>query len=105
MPLLQAFLLLAAGQVLLLLPSLASLFIYSSMRDCPSPASLALRAPCPLYYISFLLLLLIIQFGFLLFSLGGGRSVQGVMLSWPSIVCGSTTCRLAHLAVCFSPAG
>jgi hypothetical protein len=35
-----------------------------------------------------------------LFSLGGGQSVQGAMLIWPRVVCGSTTCRLAHLVVC-----
>jgi hypothetical protein len=35
-PLLQAFPLLVAGRVLPLLPSLAGLFIYSSMRVCPS---------------------------------------------------------------------
>jgi hypothetical protein len=37
-PLLQAFLFLVAGHVQWLLPSLAGLFIYSSMKDCPSPA-------------------------------------------------------------------
>jgi hypothetical protein len=37
LPLLQAFPLLVAGWVPPLLPSPASLFIYSSMRDCPSP--------------------------------------------------------------------
>jgi hypothetical protein len=37
LPLLQAFPLLIAGRVLLLLPSLASLFIYSSRRNFPSP--------------------------------------------------------------------
>jgi hypothetical protein len=36
-PLLQAFLLLVAGQMLLLLPSPAGLFIYSSVRDCSFP--------------------------------------------------------------------
>jgi hypothetical protein len=36
-PLLQAFPLLVAGWVPPLLPSPASFFIYSSMRDCPSP--------------------------------------------------------------------
>jgi hypothetical protein len=35
--LLQAFLLLVAGCVPPLLPSLVSLFIYSSVKDCPSP--------------------------------------------------------------------
>jgi hypothetical protein len=39
------------------------------------------------------------------FSLGGGQSVQGAMLIWPSIVCGGTMYRLAHLVVCFSRAG
>jgi hypothetical protein len=40
---------------------------------------------------------------FFLFSLGGGRSVQGPMLIWPRVVCGSTTCHLAHLVVCIFP--
>jgi hypothetical protein len=51
-----------------------------------------------------LLLLLIIQI-FFLFSLGGGRSVQGAMLIWPRIVCGSTVCSFAHLVVCIFPSG
>jgi hypothetical protein len=42
---------------------------------------------------------------FLFFSLGGGWSVQGAMLIWPRVVCGSTTCSLAHLVVCFSQVG
>jgi hypothetical protein len=44
----------------LLLPCL---FFYSSVRDSPPPP-LALRVPCPLCYVSFMLLLLIIQFLF-----------------------------------------
>jgi hypothetical protein len=36
---------------------------------------------------------------FSLFSLGGDWSVQGVMLIWPRVICGSTMCRLAHLVV------
>jgi hypothetical protein len=70
LPLLQAFLLLIAGQVPPLLPSLAGLFIYSSVRDCPSPRFGAQGA------LASLLLLLIIQV-FFLFSLGGVWSVQG----------------------------
>jgi hypothetical protein len=97
LPLSQAFLLLIAGCVLPLLPSPASLLWGIS----PSPSSV-LRAPRPLCYVSFLLLLLIIQF-FFLFSLGGGRSVQGTMLIWHRIVCGSTECRLAHLMVSVFP--
>jgi hypothetical protein len=91
-PLLQAFLLLIAGCMLLLLPSLArpGLFIFSSRRDFPPPA-LALRVPHPLCYVSLLVLLLITQF--LFFSLGGGQSVQGAMLIWPRVVCGSTAYR------------
>jgi hypothetical protein len=59
---------------------------------------------CPaLCYMSFLLLLLIIQVFFFLYSLGEGHSVQGAMLIWLRVVCGSTTCRLAHLVVCVFP--
>jgi hypothetical protein len=68
----------------------------------PFPTSSALRVPHPLCYVSFLLLLLIIQ-GFFLFSLGGGRSVQGAMLIWPRFVCGSTMCHLAPLVVRIFP--
>jgi hypothetical protein len=67
-----------------------SLFIYSSGRDSPPPSS-ALRAPHPLCYVSLLFLLLITQF--LFFSPGGGQSVQGAMLIWPRVVCGSTACH------------
>jgi hypothetical protein len=57
LPLLQAFQLLVAGQVPLLLPSPHGLFIYSSVRDCSSPASV-LWAPRPLCYVSFFIVLL-----------------------------------------------
>jgi hypothetical protein len=40
---------------------------------------------------------------FFLFPLSGGRSVQGTMLIWPRVVCGSTACRLAPLVVCIFP--
>jgi hypothetical protein len=100
-PLLQTFLLLVAGWVpLLLLPSLAGLFIYSSVGDCPSPplrlsghpALLAMCLFCCYYSVS-------------LFSLGGDWSVQGAMLIWPRVVCGSTVCCLAYLVVCIFPSG
>jgi hypothetical protein len=48
------------------------------------------------------LLLFIIQIFFSLFSLGGGQSVQGTMLIWPRVFCGSTVCRLAYLMVYIS---
>jgi hypothetical protein len=76
------------------------LFIYSSVSGCPSHPSV-LRAPHPLCYMSFLLLLLIFQF--FLFSLCGGQSVWGAMLIWPRVVCGSSMCHLAHLVVCVFP--
>jgi hypothetical protein len=74
--LLQAFPLLVAGQVQPLLPSLAYLFIYSSIRDCPPPP-LALRVPCPPCYMSFVAgVIVVYSVCFLsLFSLGGGQSV------------------------------
>jgi hypothetical protein len=65
---------------------------------------LVLRAPCPLCYVSFLLLLFIIWV-FFLFSLGGGWSVQGSVLIWPRVFCGSTPCCLAHLVVRVFPSG
>jgi hypothetical protein len=48
--LLQAFPLLIAGRVPLLLPSPASLFIYSSMRHCPSPP--LWHSGCPTLFIT-----------------------------------------------------
>jgi hypothetical protein len=97
--LLQAFPLLIAGCVLLLLPTLAQLVYLQFCEGFPLPHSLVLRVPHPLCCVSFLLLLLITQF--LFFSLGGGRSVQGAMLIWPRVVCGSTAYRLAHLVRVF----
>jgi hypothetical protein len=72
LPLLQVFPLLIAGHV----PPLRLLQL--ACEGFPLPPSSVLRAPHPLCYVSFLLLLLIIEF--LFFSLGGGRSVQGDML-------------------------
>jgi hypothetical protein len=73
--------------VLPLLSSLARLCYLQFCEGLPLPPPSAHRAAHPLCYVSFLLLLLIIQF--FLFSLGGGRSVQGAMLIWPRFVCGS----------------
>jgi hypothetical protein len=70
----------------------------------PSPP-FGSQGTSPSLLVSFLLLLFIIQFVFSLFSLGGGRSVQGAMLIWLRVVCGSTVCRLAHLVVCIFPSG
>jgi hypothetical protein len=97
-PLLQAFPLLVAGRVPLLLPSQAGLLIYNSVRDFPFPSSSTLLcAPPPLLCVFFVVIAYYPVF--FLFSLGGGRSVQGAMLIWRRIVCGSTECHLTHLVV------
>jgi hypothetical protein len=62
--------------------------LFTVLGRIPFPQSSALSAPHPLCSVSLLFLLLISQF--LFFSLGGGRSVQGAMLLWPRLVCGST---------------
>jgi hypothetical protein len=79
-------------------PAFFSWVIYLQFHERLPLPPLALRVPRPLCCLSFLLLLLIIQF-FFLFSLGRGRSVQGAMLIWPRVVCGSTVYCLAHLVV------
>jgi hypothetical protein len=61
----------------------------------PLPSSSVLRAPCPICYVSFLLLLL----SFFFFFPWVGVGVQGAMLIWPRVVCGSNVCCLAHLVV------
>jgi hypothetical protein len=97
-----------AGQVPPLLPSQASLFIYSSCEGVPSPTFRisghpALFAMCLFIFLFQLLVYYSVCF-FLFFTQGWGQSFQGAMLIWPRVVCGSTTCCLAHLVVCFSQA-
>jgi hypothetical protein len=72
------------------------LFIYSSVMDTPCPIFGTQGSPHSLLCV-FLLLLLITQFLFL--SLGGDQFVQGAMLIWPRVACGSTTYNLAHIVV------
>jgi hypothetical protein len=101
LPLLQAFPFLIAGLVPPLLPSPASLFTYSSVRDCPSPPQ---RSGCPALFAMCLFCCYCLLFSFLLFfPWVGGQSVQRAMLIWPRVVCGSTACHLAHLVVCIFP--
>jgi hypothetical protein len=69
----------------------------------PLPHSSKLRVPRSLCYMSFCCIVYSVFFS--LFSLDGVQSVQGSMLIWPRVVCGSIACRLAHLEVCFSRAG
>jgi hypothetical protein len=82
--------------------SLACLFTISGR--IPFPQSLALSAPHPLSHVSLLFLLLITQF--LFFSPGGGWSVQGAMLLWLRVVCGSTAVPLSSPCLCLpKPSG
>jgi hypothetical protein len=97
--LLQAFPLLIAWRVPPLLPSLVRLFIYSSLRDFPSPP--LWLSGCPALFAMCLFCCYCLLFSF--FPLGGGSSVQRAMVIWPRVVCGSTAYRLAHLVVCIFP--
>jgi hypothetical protein len=84
------------------LPSLASLFIYSYVWDCSYPLR---RSGRPALFATCLFCCCCYTTCFLLFCLGGGRSVQGALLIWPRVVCGSTACCFAHLVVCIFPSG
>jgi hypothetical protein len=69
-----------AGQVPPLLPSPASLFIYSLSGECPSP-TLRCSGALPSLLHVFFFQLLVYYSGFLkIFSLGGGQSVQRTIL-------------------------
>jgi hypothetical protein len=81
------------------LSGVPGLFIYSSGKDSPPPTFGAQGASPSLLCV---FIVIIAYYSVSLFSLGGGRSVQGSMLIWPRVVCGSTTYRLAHL-VCVFP--
>jgi hypothetical protein len=71
----------------------------------PSPLFGAQGARPSLLRLFFFFQLLVYYSVFFLFSLGWGQFVQGAMLTCPRVFCGSTTCHLAHLVVCFSHAG
>jgi hypothetical protein len=79
-------------------PARPSLFIYSSGKDSPPFLFGAQCTPPSLLHV---FIVLIDFYSVSLFPLGGGRSVQGAMLIWPRVVCGSTVYHLAHLAHIF----
>jgi hypothetical protein len=84
-------------------PAWPSLFIYSSGKDSlPRPFSTQCTSPSfPSVFI-----VLTAYYSFYLFSLGGGQSVQGAMLIWPRVVCGSTTVPLTSPCPCLpKPSG
>jgi hypothetical protein len=98
-PLLQAFLLLVAGCVPQPLPSPAGLLWGIS----PPPHLRSSGCPTLFATCLFCCYCLLLRF-FFLFSLGGGQTVQGAMLIWPRVVCGSTECHLADLVSASSQA-
>jgi hypothetical protein len=98
-PLLQAFLLQVAG--LTPTPALSgqAWLVYLQFREgFHSPPFGAQGTPPSLQCV---FIVLTAYYSVFLFSLGGGRSVQGAMLIWPRVVCGSTAYRLAHLVHVF----
>jgi hypothetical protein len=70
------------------------LFVYSSGKDSPLPF---FGAWCATPSLQRVFIVLIAYYSVSLFSPGGDRSVQGAMLIWPRVVCGSTMYHLAHL--------
>jgi hypothetical protein len=68
------------------------------LRDFPSLLFGSQGAPPSLLHV-FLLLLRIIRF----FPWVGVSLSRGAILIWPRLVCGSTTCCLAHFVVCVFP--
>jgi hypothetical protein len=90
--LLQAFPLLVVGHVSL--SSQAQLVNLQFQEGIPSPLFGAQGAPPSLQCV---FIVLIAYYSVSLFSLGGGQSVQGAMLFWPRVVCGSIAYHLAHL--------
>jgi hypothetical protein len=76
------------------------LFIYSSGKDSLPPLFGTRCTPPSLQCV---FIVLSAYYSVSLFSPGGGQSVQGAMLIWPRVVCGSTTYHLVHLVVCIFP--
>jgi hypothetical protein len=69
------------------LSGLPSLFLYSSGKDSLPPI---FGTQCGPLSFPCVFIVLIAYYSVSLFSLGGGWSVQGAMLLWPRVVCGST---------------
>jgi hypothetical protein len=82
------------------LSSQAQLVYLLFQEDSLPPIFSAQGAPPSLLHV---FIVLIAYYSVSLFSLGGGPSVQGAMLIWPGVVCGSTAYHLAHLVVCVFP--
>jgi hypothetical protein len=94
-PLSQAFPLLVAGHAPGSRQSLSgppSFFIYSPRKDSLPPIFSVQCTPPSFPHV---FIVLIAYYSVSLFSSGGGRSVQGAMLIWSRVVCGSITVPLS----------
>jgi hypothetical protein len=78
-------------------PARPGLFIYS-LGKIPLLSFSPQGAPSSLLLV---FIVLIAYYSVSLFSTGGGQSVQGALLIWPSVVCQSTVYCLAHLVRVF----
>jgi hypothetical protein len=84
-------------------PACPSLFIYSSGKDSLHPI---FGAQCNPPSFPCVFIVLIAYYSVSLISLSGDRSVQGAMLIWPKVVCGSTAVLLSSSCLCFpKPSG
>jgi hypothetical protein len=103
-PLLQVFLL-QDRWVCAATPAFSGRLVYLQIHEgLPSPSFRCAGHPALFTTCPFCCYCLLFSLAFFLFSLGGGQSVQGAMLVWPRVVCGSTMCHFAHLVACFSQA-
>jgi hypothetical protein len=66
------------------------------VRDSPAPPPRLRCSESPPPSLLHVFFVVIAYYSVSVFSLGGGRSVQGAILIWPKFVCGSTMYRLAH---------
>jgi hypothetical protein len=105
LPLLQAFPFLVSGCVLPLLPSPASLFIYSSVRDFPSPLFYAQGAPPSLLCVFFVIAYFSVSFFPWVGVVCPGGYAQGCLWETPS-PCGLCLLQWSgcwHLSVAWEP--
>jgi hypothetical protein len=87
-------------------PAFSGWLVYLQFCEGLPFPPLALRAPRPLCYMSFFVVVVVYSVWFFsFFSLSVGQSVQEAMLIWPRVVWGSTVCHLASLVFCVFQAG
>jgi hypothetical protein len=85
-------------------PAFSGRLVYSQFCEgFPLPPLFGTQGTLPSLLSVFFVVVVVYSGCFSLFSLDGGQSVQGAMLIWPRVVCGSTTCCLAHLVVRIFP--